>query len=135
MFCAADVIALPSLYEPFGIVTLEGLAADLACEKNGLKGPAVIVGDTGGMREVIKNGVNGFKVPLEEGKFDMNPAFMAKILSIVLSNDEIARNVSRGGGQRVQNPDFNWEHVATRVSEIYKRAITNHAKWEAARRN
>jgi glycogen(starch) synthase len=134
MFCAAEVIALPSLYEPFGIVTLEGLAADLACEKNGLRGPAVIVGDTGGMREVIKNGVNGFKVPLEEGRFDMNPAFMAKILSIVLTNEEIARNISKGGGQRVMNPDFNWEHVATRVSEIYKRAIANHAKWEAALR-
>ena len=132
LFCAADVIALPSLYEPFGIVTLEGLAADLACEKNGLKGPVVVVGDTGGMREVIKNGVNGFKVPLEEGQFSMNPAFMAKILSIALGNDEIARRVSQGGAARVQNTDFNWEHVATRVQEIYKRAIANHAKWEAA---
>ncbi len=50
---ASDILIMPSLYESFGIVAIEALAA----------GCCLIVSDTGGMKEICEHGVNGFKVP------------------------------------------------------------------------
>ncbi len=130
LFCAVDVIALPSLYEPFGLVTLEGLAADLACEKNHVGGPAVVVGATGGMNEVIKNGVNGFKAPMEEDLFELNPNYLARILNMLLKDESLRKRISRGGASRVQSPWFDWNFIVTRMQESYGKSAENYYKWE-----
>jgi len=119
LFCAADVIALPSLYEPFGLVTLEALAADLACEKNGLTGPTVVVGDTGGMREVIKNGVNGFKAPMLEALFQLNPEYLSRILEMAFENDALRKRISKEGARRVESRFFNWKYIARKIFSLY----------------
>ncbi len=129
IFCASDVICLPSLYEPFGLVTLEGLAADLACEKNNSRGPVVVVGDTGGMHEVIKNGVNGFKSPMEQEKFSLPPTYLSKILKLVLKDEELSDRISKGGAQRVKSQYFDWEFINTLFMQIYRKAIENYTKW------
>jgi len=126
LFCASDVICLPSLYEPFGLVTLEGLAADLACENNRVTGPAIVVGATGGMNEIIKNGQNGFKVPMDEDKFDMRSDYLAKIIEMVLRNDNLRRRLSRGGAERVQSPYFDWNFIVLRMHESYHQAVENY---------
>ncbi len=128
LFCASDVIALPSLYEPFGLVTLEALAADMACELNGLHGPTVVVGDTGGMSEVIRNGVSGFKVPMEEDSFEMRPELLAKILRLALSSEELHARVSKGGSERVQSRFFDWNFIVHKIFEVYGKAIENYSK-------
>lgn len=46
----SDVIIVPSRYEPFGLVALEGGALDVP----------VVVADTGGLREVVDDGRAGF---------------------------------------------------------------------------
>ncbi|VVB69881.1 D-inositol-3-phosphate glycosyltransferase [uncultured archaeon] len=123
IFCAADIITLPSLYEPFGLVTLEGLAADLACEMNGVTGPTVVVGDTGGMHEVIKNGVNGFKVPMEEDLFMLNPRYLADIISLIINEPEIRKKVSVGGSERVKSHSFEWHTVCKNIFSMYEKTI------------
>ncbi|MEK6953782.1 MAG: glycosyltransferase family 4 protein [Candidatus Micrarchaeota archaeon] len=130
MFCASDVIALPSLYEPFGLVTLEVFAADLASELNGLSGPVAIVGDTGGMAEVVKNGASGFKVPMEEDRFDMNPGYLARIIAICLKDDRLRRKISKGASQRVSQRYFDWNFIVQKVFEIYGHAQANYERFE-----
>lgn len=49
MLKCADALVIPSLYEPFGIVALEGMAADCA----------VIASDSGGLKEIILNREDG----------------------------------------------------------------------------
>ncbi|MFH1780374.1 MAG: glycosyltransferase family 4 protein [Candidatus Micrarchaeota archaeon] len=125
LFCAADVIALPSLYEPFGIVTLEGLAADLACEKNGLIGPTVIVGDTGGMREIIRNGVDGFKSPMLEDVFQLNPEYLSRILNMALADGDLRKKISEGGAKRIESKYFDWDYIITKIFCLYELAEKN----------
>src|SRR5690606_37092795 len=48
----ADVCVVPSLFEPFGIVALEAMAA---------KSP-VVVSDTGGLSEIVNHDITGVKV-------------------------------------------------------------------------
>ena len=51
---ASDILIVPSLYEPFGLVVLEGMAA----------GCSMLVSAVGGPDELIEDGsVNGLKVP------------------------------------------------------------------------
>ena len=50
---ASDILIVPSLYEPFGLVVLEGMAA----------GCNMLVSAVGGPDELIEDGVNGLKVP------------------------------------------------------------------------
>jgi glycosyltransferase involved in cell wall biosynthesis len=130
LFCASDVIALPSLYEPFGLVTLEVFGADMACEMNNLSGPIAIVGDTGGMAEVVVNGVNGFKVPMEEDRFDLNPQFLARILKISLQKEELKKKITHGASDRVQQRYFDWNFIIQKVFEIYRHAERNYSRFE-----
>ncbi|MFH1750893.1 MAG: glycosyltransferase family 4 protein [Candidatus Micrarchaeota archaeon] len=130
LFCASDVVALPSLYEPFGLVTLEVFASDMACEQLGQSGPIAVVGDTGGMSEVVKNGANGFKVPMEEDRFDMNPSFLARILKICLQDDSLKSKISKGASERVQQRYFDWNFILQKVFEIYSNAERNYERFE-----
>src|SRR5207248_8807694 len=52
LFKVADCAVFPSLYEPFGIVALEAMAA----------GTPVVVSDVGGLSEVVDLHVTGIKV-------------------------------------------------------------------------
>ena len=125
LLCASDVVALPSLYEPFGLVTLEVLAADLACEANGLSGPVAIVGANGGMNEVIKNGVNGFKAPMKS-QFELRPDHLARIISMACSDGALRARISKGAADRVQSPYFDWRFAVLRIHECYRRAGRNY---------
>jgi len=129
LLCAADVVALPSLYEPFGLVTLEVLAADLACEENGTKGPVAIVGANGGMNEVIRNGVNGFKAPMAS-QFALRPDHLARIISMSCRDEALRARISKGGAERVQSPYFDWHYIVLRMHECYRRAGRNHSHLE-----
>ncbi|GAA3402569.1 1,4-alpha-glucan branching protein domain-containing protein [Paenibacillus hodogayensis] len=51
LYAAADLCVFPSLYEPFGIVALEAMAA---------RRP-LVVSDTGGLAELVEHGRDGFK--------------------------------------------------------------------------
>jgi glycosyltransferase involved in cell wall biosynthesis len=127
LMCAANVVALPSLYEPFGLVTLEALAADLACEENGTAGPVAIVGANGGMDEVIRNGVNGFKAPMAS-QFALRPDHLARIISLACCDEALRARISRAAAERVQSPYFDWDYIALRICECYRRACRNHGR-------
>lgn len=123
LFCASHVIALPSVYEPFGIVALEGLAADYACERAGLTGPVVVVGNTGGMGEIIRSGVNGMEVPIEKFRIDVD--LLAQILIECLTDEGLRKRLAAEGIKRVKSKYFVWDFIMERVLEIYKKAGDN----------
>jgi glycosyltransferase involved in cell wall biosynthesis len=53
LYNMASLVAIPSLFEPFPLVAVEALSC----------GRPVIASNTGGLKEIISNGKNGFLVP------------------------------------------------------------------------
>jgi len=94
--------AFPSLYEPFGIVALEAMAA----------GVPVIVSDTGGLSDIVEHGVDGYKAP--PGRKDL----LAYYLSELLVNDLLADEFCRQAWRKVLTL-YDWRYIAAATREVY----------------
>ncbi len=113
----ATVFACPSIYEPLGIVNLEAMA----CEA------AVVATATGGIVEVVDDGVTGLLVPFEprpDGSQEpQDPeGFVAGIADRVnelLRDPDRAQAMGRAGRQRVIDC-FAWPAIAEQVSALYR---------------
>ena len=99
-----DIACFPSLYEPFGIVALEGMAAHVP----------VVVSDAGGLPEVVENGVTGTTT------YAGNPNSLADGLLKVLHNPYYAAQMAQTAYQRVQTV-FNWDVIAKQTTDVYDR--------------
>jgi 1,4-alpha-glucan branching enzyme len=104
-FRQAAAAVFPSYYEPFGIVALEAMAAQVP----------VIVGDTGGLSEVVEHGIDGFKVP--PGR----PDVLARYVGEILTNPSLAEDLCRRGWRKVRST-YNWKHIAAVTHETYRLA-------------
>lgn len=102
----ASVAVFPSLYEPFGIVALEAMAALTP----------VVVADTGGFKEIVQHGVNGLK-----SQPGSSHSLAEQILK-VLSNPEFSESLRRNAYQRVKQ-DFNWSRVAGKTISVYQEVV------------
>ena len=107
LFAAADLVVVPSLYEPFGLVALE---AQLA-------GTPVAVSDTGGLAELVEPGHTGLRFAPE------NPAAIAAAVRQVVADPAAARRWA-AAAQRRAREEFGWAAVARRTAEVYAGVLT-----------
>jgi starch synthase len=113
----ASVFVCPSIYEPLGIVNLEAMA----CEA------PVVATRTGGIPEVVEDGVTGLLVPFEPGDDGLRTprdpaAFAAAIAQRVnelLADPERAARLGKAGRQRAVD-HFAWPAIAARTVELYR---------------
>ena len=96
---------VPSLYEPFGIVALEVMAA----------GVPVIVGDTGGLAEIVTHGVDGFKV------LPGDRAALAEQMDRLLADPDLARRLAEAGKATAAGR-FAWPAIAAATATVYRGA-------------
>lgn len=113
MLKCADALLIPSLYEPFGIVALEGMAA----------GCAVIASDCGGLKEIILNGEDGLL-------FKTGSVYALASSVIGLFEDETLNlKLITGALTKVQKL-YSWSKAAELTVEVYndlstkKKAVT-----------
>ncbi len=110
-YAASDVCVFPSVYEPFGIVSLEAMSME----------KPVVVGARGvvGFKEQVVNGgpdQNGVHINGED------PADIAWGIKEVLRDPAKARDWGENGRRRVLEY-FTWEKVALQTSKIYESLI------------
>lgn len=104
LYRVADVAVFPSLYEPFGIVALEGMAA----------GAAVVASDAGGLKEVVLHDVTGTST------FAGDPGSLAWGILRVLQDPERAERLKQNANLRLAT-DFNWKNLAGQTQKVYER--------------
>jgi starch synthase len=113
----STVFVCPSVYEPMGIVNLEAMA----CET------AVVATATGGIPEVVVDGVTGLLVPLLQAPDgtgtpldpDRFVADLAAALDTVLADPARAAAMGKAGRQRAVD-HFSWDAIAQRTLEVYR---------------
>ncbi|KRB37948.1 glycogen synthase [Microbacterium sp. Root180] len=113
---AATTFVCPSVYEPLGIVNLEAMAC----------GAAVVGTATGGIPEVVVDGVTGRLVPIDQVQDGTGTptdpekfvADLAAVLTEVVSDPERARAYGRAGRERATN-DFSWQSIADQTAALY----------------
>jgi glycogen(starch) synthase len=106
LYAAADAAVFPSLYEPFGIVALEGMA----------RGIPVVVSDIGGLGEVVRHEETGIKV------YSGNADSLAWGITRVLLDESLRIRLRENGPTEVK-ARFNWDRVADLTSTVYRRVL------------
>jgi len=113
----ATTFVCPSVYEPLGIVNLEAMACSVP----------VVGTATGGIPEVVDDGVTGRLVPIDQAQDgtgtpldpDRFVADLAATLAEVVSDPVAAKRMGEAGRARAER-DFSWSAIADRTTEIYR---------------
>jgi glycosyltransferase involved in cell wall biosynthesis len=107
----ADVSVVPSLFEPFGIVALEAMAA---------KSP-VVVSDTGGLSEIVEHDSTGVKV------YPNNPDSLAWGITKVLLDESYRNRIRENAYKKVQEK-YDWDKIAQQTRRIYEAVLGEYSK-------
>jgi 1,4-alpha-glucan branching enzyme len=93
----------PSTYEPFGIVAIEAMAAQVP----------IIVSKTGGFKGIVQEGVSGlFMEP-------NHPESLVNCLQRLLTNDRLAHKLALNG-KEVASHLYRWDRIAEETVRIMK---------------
>lgn len=110
LYRVADCAVFPSLYEPFGIVALEAMAA--RCP--------VVVASTGGLAEVVEHNVTGIMVYPD--KVDS----LAWGILDTLQQPEWSAARAEQAYRKVRE-EHDWDHIARQTLGVYQRVVSGNA--------
>ena len=111
LYAVAEVAVYPSLYEPFGIVALEAMAA----------GVPVVTSDIGGFREVVRHGRTGIQT------WANNPHSLAWGIKEMLSDRRLAGRLRRAGKREVRER-YHWDGIAKQTLSVYAEVLREREK-------
>lgn len=101
LYLAADIFVFPSLMETFGIAIVEALAAGLP----------VIVGESPGCRDVVRQGRDGLMADPRDAED------LAKKMLLLISDSKARASWARKAKTRAK--DFDWDLVVAQYTELY----------------
>lgn len=102
----ADICAMPSHRESFGVVALEAQSMELP----------VVAGAVEGLKEVLLDGITGFLVPPGD------PEALAGRLELLVDRADLRREMGRAGRAFVEER-FDWRRSAAIMERIYTRQV------------
>ena len=100
---AADILVVPSWYEPFGMVVLEGMLHGLAVAASAVGGPA----------EILEHGRTGLLFPPRDGK-----ALAGAIIELG-SNPHRRHALAKAGAEEVRRT-WLWPRVVEKIRSVYE---------------
>ena len=107
LYAASDICVYPSSTgEPFGLTMLEAMAT----------AKPMIITDSGGMPEVIKDGINGYVIPVRD--FELLAAKIKNLLA-----DKKLRNRLGYTGRQIVESQYTKERVTRDILSIYNRFL------------
>ncbi len=109
LIAAADALVIPSIYEPFGLVALEGAAL----------GAPLVVARAGGLAEFVDDGVNGHT--FEPG----DVVDLARATTEAVRETNRSAEMARAARERLES-SYRWELLAAQTQEAYQAARTRH---------
>lgn len=104
-YADADLFVLPSLFEPFGIVLLEAMAAGLP----------IVATRVGGIPEIVVEGRTGLLVDPDR------PKQLAEAIRCLCEDESLRNSLGREGRERSKS--YSWETVAAQTKEVYRQAL------------
>lgn len=104
-YAAADVCAVPSLTESFGLVALESMAC----------GTPVVGTRVGGLQTLIEHGESGLLVPA--GDYQA----LAESIAKVLTDHRLRMHLAHGARDRAEH--YSWRSVGDRVEALYAKIL------------
>ena len=107
-YSAADVVAVPSRYESFGLVAVEALAC----------GTPVVASRAGGLRFTIDEGSTGLLVKPQSAEA------LAAALRAILNDAELRAAMSASARSSVTR--YDWSNIAQQVVHVYRRLAEGH---------
>ncbi|MEX2317884.1 MAG: glycosyltransferase [Pirellulales bacterium] len=113
---AADVFALSSRYEPFGMTAVEAMAC----------GTPTVVTTDGGLWELVTWGTEA----LYANPFD--PEAFGHAIATILQRPRVARQLARGGSQKAR-AFFTWTGVAQQILNILQSTEKHYARAASAK--
>jgi glycosyltransferase involved in cell wall biosynthesis len=103
LYSLMDIVAVPSLFEGFGLTATEAMAA----------GRPVVASNVEGLREIVEHGKNGYLVPPGDSKA------LSKYLVGLLSNPSKAQTMGEAGRERVKQ-QFSKERYSEATLAAYR---------------
>lgn len=111
LYKCADIAVFPSLYEPFGIVALEGMVANVP----------VVVSDTGGLGDIVRHGVDGMKC------YTGNSNSLADCILEILFNPDKAELMKKNALEKVKRI-YNWDIISQQTMDVYREVVEESSK-------
>lgn len=105
MYKCADIAVFPSTYEPFGIVTLEAMLAQVP----------VVVSDIGGLNEIVNHKQDGMK------SYAGNANSIADSILSILFDESLKDTIVKNAYRKVREL-FNWDKIADMTEDVYMAA-------------
>lgn len=104
-YSAASVLVVPSHYESFGMVALEGMAC----------GTPVVASQVGGLAFLVQDGVTGYVVP------DGEPHLLGERLTQLISSPELRAQM--GAQAAAYAREYAWEKITEQIIRVYQEAL------------
>jgi D-inositol-3-phosphate glycosyltransferase len=110
VYRAADLVAVPSYNESFGLVALEAQAC----------GTPVVAAAVGGLVTAVRDGISGTLVDGHDGYR------WGDVLAGLLAAPGRLVELSRGAVEHARQ--FSWSHTAAELLAVYREAVTEHRR-------
>jgi glycogen(starch) synthase len=106
LLALSTVATAPSIYEPFGIVALEAMAA----------GVPLVSSDRGGLKDIVDHGLTGLT------SYGDNPNSLKDMVNWMLSSPELQTLVVNGAHRKIQEK-YTWPAIALQTKVVYDEVL------------